>query len=130
MFHFFEGSEARISFGGSAFMELQYCKLKPNASIRKIVSIRSLPYWENDGLYIYVDDIDCFLSNYGEIFDNGILNYRATGSIDAYGINYYTPIKLNEIICKIEKQKPLEYETLLEWLKKGIDYNGIYILGI
>lgn len=130
LFRYFESKEARRAFGGSAFIEIQYCKLKPSASIRKIVSLRSLPYWENDGLYIYVDDIDCFLSNYAEIFGNGVLSNCTTGSIDEFGPNYYSPSQLNEIIRKIKEHKPSDYEVLLEWLKQGINYNGIYILGI
>jgi len=130
VFHHFESKKARRAFGGSAFIEIQYCKLKPSASIRKIVSLSSLPFWENDGLYIYVGDIDCFLSNYAEIFENGVLSNFTAGSIDEFGTNYYPPSQLNEIMRKINERKPLDYEVLLEWLKQGIAYNGIYILGI
>ncbi len=119
-FYSFESKEARREFGGSAFIELQYCKLKPSASIRKIVSQRSIPYWQNDSLYVYVDDMDCFVANYAEIF----------GSMDAFGINYYSLTQLNDIIDKIEKQKPLDCEVILEWLRKGLEYNGFYVLGI
>ncbi len=119
-FHSFESTEERREFGGSGFIELQYCKLKPSASIKKVLSLRSISYWQSDSLYVYVDDIDCFISGYAKIF----------GSMDAFGINYYLPAQLNDIIGKIEKQKPLDYKVILAWLKKGVEYNGIYVLGI
>ena len=129
-FYSFESSEERRAFGGSAFMELQYCKLKPSATIRKILSLRSIPYWQNDGLYVYVDDIDIFLSNYAGVFGDGVLSNRTTGSIDEFGITYYSSTQLKDIISNIEKQKPLGYEVILDWLKQGIDCNGFYVLGI
>lgn len=130
IFYSFESKEERRSVGGSAFMELQYCKLKPSATIRKILSLRSIPYWQNDSLYVYVDDINTFCSNYYDIFCDGRYNNREIGEMDLFGINYYSPQQLIEFIDKIEKQKPLGYEIILEWLKKGIDYNGFYILGL
>ena len=52
------------------------------------------------------------------------------GEIDLFGINYYSPQQLAEIIEKTQKQKPLGFDVLLDWLKKAIEYNGFYILGI
>lgn len=130
MFHTFKNREDRRAFGGSAFIEILYCKLKPNTRIKKIVSINAIDYWQDDSLYVYVDDIEEFFSNYKDIFNNGVYNNLKKGEIDMYGINYYSSQQLNEIIDKIEKQKPLDYSVLLEWLKQGINYNGFYILGI
>lgn len=130
MFLSFESQEARRDFGSSAFIELEYCKLKPGTKIRKILALRSIPNWQNEGLYVYVDDIECFYSNYAKIFGNGILGNNAAGQMDIYGINYYSPTQLKDIICKVELQKPLDYAVILEWLKKGISYNGFYLLGI
>jgi hypothetical protein len=130
MFHSFESQEERQAFGGSAFIEIQYCRLKPTASIREIVSPRVKNDWKDNSLYVYADDMDEFYSNYKDIFCDGAYSNTKKGNIDLFGINYYSPKQLAEIIDKIEKQKPLDYEILLEWLKHGINYNGIYILGI
>jgi hypothetical protein len=130
MFHSFESREARRAFGGSAFIEIQYCKLKPTAEIGEIVSPRVRNNWNNDSLYVDVDNMDEFYSNYKDIFCDGTYANTKTGDIDLFGINYYSPKQLTEIIDKIEKQKPLDYEILLEWLKQAISYNGIYILGM
>lgn len=130
MFHSFENSAARRAFGGSAFIEIQYCRLKPATKIKKIVSLSAIKHWKDDSLYVYADDIDEFYSNYRDIFCGGTYNNEESGDIDLYGINYYSPKQLTEIIDKIKKQKPLDYEILLEWLERATDYNGIYILGI
>jgi hypothetical protein len=130
MFHSFESREARRAFGGSAFIEIQYCRLKPTSRISEIVSPRVRNDLKDDSLYVYVDDIDEFYSNYKDIFCDGTYNNTKKGDIDLFGINYYSPKQLTEIIDKIEKQKPLDYEILVEWLKQAFNYNGIYILGI
>lgn len=130
MFHSFESREARRAFGGSAFIEIQYCRSKSTARIKKIVSLRAINDWQDDSLYVYVDDMDEFYSNYEDIFRDGVYSNGKKGDIDLYGINYYSPEQLTEIIDKIERQKPIDYEILLEWLKQGINYNGVYFLGI
>ena len=131
MFHAFKNQDERRAFGGTAFMELQYCKLKQTARIRKILSWRSISNWQNDSLYVHVDDMHCFFSNYADIFGDAVLsNVKGAKGMDPYGVNYFSPAQLTEIICKIEEQQPLEYAVILQWLKQGIDYNGIYILGI
>lgn len=130
IFYSFESKEERRAIGGSAFIELQYCKLKPNATIRKILSLRSIHYWQNDSLYVYLDDIDIFFSSYADIFGNGVWENTKTGIMDPYGTTYYSSTQLKDIINKIEKEKPLGYEIILDWLKQGIEYNGFYVLGI
>ena len=130
MFHSFESREARMAFGGFAFIEIQYCKLKQNIPTKKIVSLRAIENWKDDSLYVYVDDMDEFFSDYKDIFCDGVYSNFKKGNIDLFGINYYSPNQLTEIIDKIEKRKPSDYVVLLEWLKQGINYNGIYILGI
>ncbi len=120
MFRFFENQIERRAYGGSAFIELQYCKMKSGTKLKKIVASSSVHYWQDDSLYIYVDDIDDFFANYNEIFQE----------LDCYGINYYSPDQLKDITAKIEKQMPLDCAVILEWIKRGVDYNGIYILGI
>ena len=129
IFHSFTSQEERKAFGGSAFLELQYCKLE-TAKLAKILSLRALPYWQNDGLYIHLDDMQTFFSNYAGIFGDAVLSKRTTGCMDLHGINYYPPAQLKDCISKIEAQKPLDYEPVLEWLKIGERFNGFYLLGI
>lgn len=74
MFHTFKNREDRRAFGGSAFIEILYCKLKPNTRIKKIVSINAIDYRQDDSLYVYVDDIEELYSNYKDIFNNGVYN--------------------------------------------------------
>lgn len=56
LFYSFTSQEERKKFGGSYFIELQYCKLAQGTEIEKIVSVSSIEYWKNDSLYIYGDD--------------------------------------------------------------------------
>lgn len=98
--------------------------------MKEIVSLRAINDWKDDSLYVYLDDMDEFYSNYKDIFRDGVYNNMKKGDVNLFGINYYSPKQLTEIIDKIEKQKPLDYETLLEWLKQGMNCNGVYILGI
>ena len=130
IFYSFTNKEERREFGGSAFIEIQYCKLKPNTHNKKLVSLRVIDNWQNDSLYVYVDDIDVFYTNYKDIFVDGRYNNMKMGEIYLFGINYYSPQQLAEIIEKTQKQKPLGFDVLLDWLKKAIEYNGFYILGI
>lgn len=60
MFHHFIDQEERIAYGGSAFLELQYCQMKFGTSIKKIVAVRSISHWQTDSLYVYLDDLDDF----------------------------------------------------------------------
>ncbi len=116
MFHLFENQEKRKLYGGCAFMELQYCKANDGTTDKRIVCADSISHWKDDSLYIFEDDIEKFMKQQGEI--------------DEYGINYYTPLQVLEVINDIESSKPIEYSKLLDWLKKAAEYNGIYILGI
>ncbi|MGN0813865.1 MAG: hypothetical protein ACI4MH_01380 [Candidatus Coproplasma sp.] len=118
IFHSFENQEERRKFGGSAFIELQYCTLKPETGIKK--TVKSHGYWADSSLYIHADDIDRFCSCYGEIF----------GKFDVYGVNYYTPAQVKDFVLKIEEIKPMDYEIILNWLKNCEHFNGFYILGI
>lgn len=109
-------------------MELQICTRKPGTPLKKILN--SHRYWLDSSLYIYVEDIKSFCSNYEEIFSGGTYQNLRSDMLDIYGVNYYSPAQLKDIILKIEEQKPLDYEIILEWLKKAEIYNGFYILGI
>lgn len=130
IFHSFANQEERQNFGGTAFMELQYCTLRPETEIKKIVGVGAHGNWMDSSLYIYLDDIECFCLNYGDIFYGGTYNNLHQGRLDINGINYYTPAQAKEILLKIEGEKPLDYEVISEWLKNGKQYNGFYVLGV
>ena len=128
MFHFFDSQEERRNFGGSAFIEIQFCKLPSGTTTKKLVAISNIKHWQNDSLYI--DDENAFYQEYGHIFNCGLYNNLKTGIVDIYGINYYAPSLIESIIEKLQKEKPADYEALIEWLTKSEEYNGFYILGI
>lgn len=130
IFYKFNSQDERRNFGGSAFIEIQYCELKPSFKINKIVSVNKIKHWNNKSLYISIDDIDEFLILYNEIFENGVYNNLKEGPIDKYGINYYSNEKVETIKNKLKIIKPKDFEILLKWLECDKNYNGIYILGI
>ena len=53
-----------------------------------------------------------------------------TGTVDLYGVNYYTPDLIDTVVKRIQNEKPADYKTLLSWLEKAKEYNGFYILGV
>lgn len=118
LFHVFNSQEERRTYGGSAFIEIQFCKLSANRKVTERVALRSIQHWQNDSLY--VDDEDLFYNEYHCIFD----------AMDIFGMNYYGPESINPVIEKIITAKPMEYEVLVEWLNKAKEYNGFYILGL
>lgn len=130
MFHTFKSREERRAFGGSAFIEFQFCRIKSGADISKIVSASSIDHWLNDSLYIYIDDTENFINEYGEIFDCGVYSNLESGPVDICGINYYSPELTEEIREKIYKAKPADHEVISEWLREAEKYNGFYILGL
>lgn len=130
LFHAFSSQEERRKFGGSDFIELQYCRLESGSEIRKIVSIDAIDHWKNDSLYISGDDMDLFFSHYSKIFHCGIYNNAKSGVVDLYGINYYSPKQSVLIIEQVRKEQPLDYQTLLNWLDAVKRYNGFYVLGV
>ncbi len=129
LFHSFNTQEERRKFGGSDFIELQYCRLEQGSKIKKIVSVNAIENWKNDSLYVFGNDINEFLSHYGKIFNGGIYNNEKSGIVDVFGINYYPLEQSNLIIEKVMKEKLLDYQTLLNWLYNVKKYNGFYILG-
>lgn len=130
LFHIFNSQKERREFGGSDFIEMQYCKLEQGSEIEKIVSVDAIKHWKNDSLYIFGDDLNMFYSHYGKIITGGIYNNRDSGPIDIYGINFYSRKQLALIIERVKKEKPLDYQALLNWLETGTQYIGFYILGI
>lgn len=130
MFHIFKSNDERSKIGGTGFIEIQYCKLKPGTTLREKVAVESIEFRSADSLYVYCDDINEFIVNYREIFNCGIYNNMKNGPIDILGINYYSPSIINRLIKEVEVMKPMDYEILLNWLNKAYEFNGIYILGI
>ena len=128
LFHVFDSQEKRKEYGGSALIEIQFCRLPAGASLKDIVAIDAIHHWQNDSLY--ADDDDTFYREYSRIFDCGTYNNLKSGVVDICGINYYAPESIDPIIGKICEEKPLEYEVLANWLYDAKEYNGFYILGI
>ena len=89
LFHSFNNQDERRAFGGSDFLELQFCKLKKGTSIRSIVSTRNIVDWCNDSLYVSGDDTDVFYKQYKNVFKDGVYNNLKSGDIDFFGINYW-----------------------------------------
>lgn len=128
LFYKFNTQDERRLFGGSMFVEIQFCKLPPSTQIRKIVKVNSIKHWQNDSLYI--NDIETFAREYSQIFNCGVYNNLKKGIVNLYGINYYEPSLIDSIIADLQIYKPLDYEILIKWLTKSKDYNGFYILGV
>ena len=118
LFHVFNSQEERRAYGGSAFIEIQFCKLPDEKIVNKRVALRSLHHWQNDSLYI--DDETLFYNEYHLIFDD----------LDIFSMNYYGPETIKPIIERIIITKPMEYEFLVDWLIKAKEFNGFYILGL
>ena len=128
LFHAFHNQTERWEFGGSAFIEIQFCKLPVRSSITSIVDVSSIKNWQNDSLY--VSDENAFYQEYGHIFDCGTYHNLETGPVDLYGINYYPASLTDTIIERIRESKPTDYTVLVDWLERTKDYNGFYILGV
>ena len=60
LFHSFNTQDERRAFGGSDFLELQFCEHKSGTSIKRIVN--KIENWRNDSLYVSGDDMDTFYS--------------------------------------------------------------------
>lgn len=128
LLHIFTNQEERGNYGGSGFIEIQFCRLPAETKTRKIVSIDNIKHWMDDSLYIHNETR--FFEEYGHIFDCGIYCNLKRGIVDIYGINYYSPSVITIVIDKINANKPTEYEVLIDWLEKAKEYNGFYILGV
>lgn len=129
LFLTFSSQEERRKYGGSDFIELQYCRLLPNTEIEDIVSVDAVEHWKSDSLYVYGDDMDRFYSSYGTIITGGIYNNMECGPVDWCGINFYSQEQAAKIIKRIEIERPPEHQALLDWLKAGRQYIGFYVLG-
>ncbi len=130
MFLKFEKKEDRQAYGGTAFVELQYCKLPVDASNKEIVAVDAIKNWDATSLYIYSDEMNAFYSEYKDVLGDGLYHNMKEGTVDLYGINYYNVEKTKNILHKLDTLKPKEYAIFLQWLKDNPHDNGFYILGI
>ncbi len=125
----FNTQEERRSYGGSDFLEFQYCTLPKSFSEKRIVN-SDLVYWKDSSLYVFGDRFDEFYRIYGEIIGKGLYCNLQEGTIDCCGENYYNREKTAKIIERLKELHPKGSEILLEWLSFGSEYNGFYILGV
>ena len=125
MFMKFNSQKERSQYGGSCFIELQFCRFPAGTDIKTIMS--DYTFWLDDSLYVHGDDP--FYSAYGQIFGKGIHPNMTESYPDPWGITYYRPDQIDEIIERAEKKKPLGYKILTEWLEEAKNYNGIIIHG-
>lgn len=130
LFHSFHSQGKRREFGGSDFIEFQYCRLPEGTSIQEIVSVDAIKDWKDDSLYIFGDDMDLFYQNYRDIITEGIYNNGDHGPMDLFGINFYSRDQATEIIERLAEEKPPEYQILRRWLQAGEQYLGFYLLGV
>lgn len=130
LFHSFNNQEERRRFGGSDFLEMQFCQQKNGTSLKTIISPDAIENWHDDSLYVCGDDWKRFYKNYKGVFYDGTYSNLKCGEIDWCGINYYSPEKVEDIVKNIEKNKPEDCEFVLQWLIKAKQYNGIYIIGL
>lgn len=127
LFLVFNSQEERKEYGGSAFIEMQFCKLPPKTKTKSIVASRNINNWQNDSLYI--SDENVFYQEYSQVFNCGIYSNLKTGTVDIFGVNYYAPSYIDPIIEKLHEKKPVDHESLMVWLNKAKQYNVFYILG-
>lgn len=118
LFHIFNSQEERRAYGGSGFIEIQFCRTSSDNSMTDCETLQDIHHWQDDSLY--VDDGDSFYNEYHHVFD----------LLDMYGMNYFGPKSINPAIEKLIQEKPMDYEILVEWLGKAKEYNGFYILGL
>lgn len=130
LFHSFASQEERRAFGGGDFIEFQYCKLKHGTAINEILSNDMLEHWEDNSLYLCGDDLNFFDDIYGDIITGGTYNNLASGSLDWYGINYFSPEQAETIRQQLQMEQPVDYEPLLNWMEQEKQYNGFYVLGV
>lgn len=128
LFKSFKTQDERREYAGSALIEIQFCKLPEDILIEEIVSVDVIEHWKNDSLYVV--DQNVFYQQYRDVLAEGTYNNLKTGPVDIYGINYYAPLKIDDIISRIRRMQPEDYNILADWLCKAKSCNGFYILGI
>lgn len=130
LFHTFHSQEERREFGGSYFIEFQYCGLAPTAKWEELISADTIQMWKDDSLYIYGDDDNTFFACYKDIFTGGAYGNGKKGVVDLCGINYYSAKETEFILKKLIHTHLPEQEILVHWLEKARNHSGFYILGL
>lgn len=130
MFLAFPSQNERRMYGGSAFVEFQFCRMPLNAKIKAITAVNNITHWMDDSLYVHLDDIAQLIEEYSDLFAHSLRNDLTNGGFDIYGINYYSPQQIDGLIEALGKARPTDHEVLAEWLIQAKNYNGFYILGI
>ena len=128
MFLKFQTQDQRRKYGGSCFIELQFCKLPSGTKIDRIFN--GYDYWQNESLYVYDNEQGAFYQKYKDIIGSGIHQNMSEGYFDTWGVTYFDPDKIEDIESRLKEHKPEEYEILLSWFEEAKQYNGFYILGV
>ena len=124
----FRSQEERRAYTDACCMEMQVCKYPRGTALREIMDFDRMDFWKNDSLYIC--EIAEFVRIYGDYTVQGIYGSGARGAVDVYGLNYYPPETVTQMIEQIAADKPAEYETMLRFLREAEQQNGFYILGV
>ncbi len=128
MFMKFNSTEERRGYGGSCFIEIQYCKHPVGTGVQRIVN--AIEHWMVTSLYVYGDDMGDFYIEYKDILSNGVHENLEEGVVNSWGANYYNEEKTKIIMEKLERYKPTGFEVFLAWLKENPYHNGFYVLGV
>ena len=126
MFLKFKSQDERSKYGGTCFIELQFCLLPSSSTLEDIMEKHV--FWRDDSLYIHGDSP--IYSEYKDIFGAGTHYNLTEGLFDYYGITYYKNEQIDAIIDRACRIKPKGYELLTEWLEEAKKHNGFYILGL
>lgn len=127
LFHTYSSMQAHRRAHDSAFMEIQHCRMDASAPLAEIVATDSLRHWQKDSLYVHFNELDAFFSAYGAIFGCGVYNNLHSGPIDPYGVNYFSPDRVREMVTRLQASDAPERDVLAAWLP---DTRGMYVLGI
>jgi hypothetical protein len=109
----FDTQENRRKYGGSCFIELQFCKLPSGTKIKHI--LESLDHWKDDSLYVYDDKQSEFYIKYKDVIGFGIHPNMSEGYFDTWGVTYYGLNRIRDIKERLKEHKPEENEVLLSY---------------
>lgn len=129
LFHTFSTQEERRRFGGSDFIELQYCRLKRGTSFRKLTSA-CRTHWEDDSLYVPGQCMDEFLAAYSGVLGEAVYSNKKSGLVYPFGPNYYPPERVPAMLDRLRERNSEDDRTLAKWLQKAAEHNGFYVLGV
>lgn len=128
LFYTFSTQEERRNFGGSDFIELQYCRLK-RTRLQRIISDCN-GCWEDDSLYVPGRRLDEFLAAYSDVLGEGLYPNKKSGPVYPFGPNYYPPERVPTMIDRLRERNSEDDLVLAKWLHKATEHNGFYVLGV